>query len=183
MRRISRNPSRLGFPERPAMDWAELLSNGALWPRLSEFPDIPAGAALSHVVVAAEGGPVEVAPGPVAELLPAGQDPKRLDLAGRSSVSRPPSCCWCRCIRRPVRRGSQAAAPVEATLWAELDFPAHRMRLPAVGGLPTGVERDDPLPPHPWLPFRPSGDAFRYALARIPVVREPWLRAIHDRGY
>jgi hypothetical protein len=58
-----------GPPERPITDWAELLATGALWPRLSEYRDIPAGMALAKVVMAAEGAPVEVAPGPVAELL------------------------------------------------------------------------------------------------------------------
>ncbi|MFB6630276.1 hypothetical protein ACFCWY_10290 [Streptomyces sp. NPDC056362] len=45
------------------------------------------------------------------------------------------------------------------------------------------MERDDPLPPYPWYPFPPSREAFRYTLARMPVVREPWLRAIYDRGF
>ncbi|MFJ2399518.1 hypothetical protein ACIOTI_43345 [Streptomyces sp. NPDC087843] len=71
------------------MDWAELLTAGALWHRLSEYRDIPAGMALAHVVVAAEGAPVEVTPGPVAELLgraigallPVGEGAKGLALA------------------------------------------------------------------------------------------------------
>ncbi|MFJ2577204.1 hypothetical protein [Kitasatospora aureofaciens] len=46
----------------------------------------------------------------------------------------------------------------------------------------TGVERDDPLPPHPKWPLRPVDDAFFHTLARLPAVRRPWLRAIHDRG-
>ncbi|MFJ3206296.1 hypothetical protein [Streptomyces sp. NPDC086989] len=79
-----------GPPERPIMDWAQLLLTGALWHRLSEFRDIPAGVALAQVVLAAGGTPVEVAPGPVAELLgraigavlPTGEGAKRLDLAG-----------------------------------------------------------------------------------------------------
>ncbi|WP_314248569.1 hypothetical protein [Streptomyces sp. DSM 40907] len=72
--------------------------------------------------------------------------------------------------------------PVGAALWAELAFPPHRPRLPVVGGLPSGVERDDPLPPHPWYPLQLSGQAFRYALARTPAVREPGLRAVYGRG-
>jgi hypothetical protein len=52
-----------------------------------------------------------------------------------------------------------------------------------IGGLPEGVERDDPLPPHPPMPLRPSDAAFRNTLARMPAVRYPWLRAIYDRKY
>ncbi|WSP77034.1 hypothetical protein OG324_49900 [Streptomyces sp. NBC_01236] len=183
-----------GPPERPVMDWAELLADGVLWHGLSEYRDIPAGVALAHVVVAAGGGPVEVAPGPVAELLgralaallPSGEGAKRLDLVG-PGLGEPAAAL----VLVPVHpqtgevwrpSGGAIAVPVEAALWAELAFPPHRTRLPVAGGLPAGVERDDPLPPHPQLPFRPSCDAFRHTLARMPAVREPWLRAIYDRG-
>ncbi|KOU63145.1 hypothetical protein ADK57_22765 [Streptomyces sp. MMG1533] len=183
-----------GPPERPIMDWAELLATGALWHRLSEYRDIPAGVALAQVVVAAGGTPVEVAPGPVAELLgralgallPAGEGAKRLDLAG-PGFGEPTTDL----VLVPVHpqtgdmwqpRAGAVPVPMDAALWAELAFPPHRTRLPVVGGLPAGVERDDPLPQHPWYPFQPSGEAFRYTLARMPAVREPWLRAIYDRG-
>lgn len=184
-----------GPPERPVMDWAELLASGALRHRLSEFRDIPAGAALAQVVVAAQGAPVRAAPGPVAELLgralgallPAGAGgAKRLDLAG-PGFGEPVADL----VLVPVHpqtgdvwqpRAGAVPVPMDAALWAELAFPEHRTRLPAVGGLPAGVERDDPLPPHPRYPFRPSGEAFRYTLARTTAVREPWLRAIYDRG-
>jgi hypothetical protein len=182
-------------PERPVMDWAELSADGALGHRLSEYQDILAGVALAHVVVAARGGPVEVAPGPVAELLgpalaallPSGEGAKRLGLAG-PGLGEPAA----ELVLVPVHpqtgqmwqpSGGAVAVPVETTLWAELAFPPHRTRLPAVGGLPTGVERDDPLPPHPHSRFRPSGNAFRHTLARMPAVREPWLREIYDRRY
>ncbi|MFE7113327.1 hypothetical protein ACFU98_44165 [Streptomyces sp. NPDC057575] len=184
-----------GPPERPVMDWVDLPADGALWHGLSEYRDIPAGVALAHVVMAAEGGPVEAAPGPVAELLgralaallPYGEGAKRLDLAG-PGVGEPAA----ELLLVPVHpqtgevwqpRGGAVAVPVEASLWAELAFPPHRTRLPTVGGLPAGVARDDPLPPHPRMPFWPSGDAFRHTLARMPTVQEPWLRAIYDRRY
>lgn len=181
-------------PERPIMDWAELTADGALWHGLSEYRDIPAGVALAHVVVAAGGRPVEAAPGPVAEtlgralagLLPSGKDAERLDLAGPGL--REPAA---ELVLAPVHpqtgevwqpSSGAVAVPMEAGLWAELAFPPHRTRLPVVGGLPAGVERDDPLPPHPQWPFGPSGGAFRDTLARMAAVREPWLRAIYDRG-
>lgn len=182
-----------GPPERPVMDWAELATDGALWHRLSEYRDIPAGAALAHVVAAAKGAPVAAAPGPVSELLgrtlatllPCGEGATRLDLAG-PGLGQPAA----ELVLVPVHpqtgevwqpNGAAVAVPVDATLWADLAFPPHRTRLPVVGGLPDGVERDDPLPPHP-LPG-PSSGAFRHTLARIPAVQEPWLRAIYDRRH
>lgn len=181
-------------PERPTLDWPELLATGGLRHRLEEFRDIPAGVALAHAVVAAGGAPVETAPGPVAELLgpalsrllPAADRPaKRLDLAG-PGYGEP----WADLLLVPVHpqtgavwqpHGTAAPVPLDAALWAEAAFPTRSTRLPAVGGLPPGVERDDPLPPHPPYPFRPSREAFRATLARMPAVREPWLRALYDR--
>ncbi|MFJ5094752.1 hypothetical protein [Streptomyces sp. NPDC088557] len=182
-----------GPPERPVMDWAELTAEGALWPGLGEYRHIPAGVALAHAVVATGGGPVVAAPGPVAglfgralaALLPAGTGATRLDLAG-PGLGEPDA----ELVLVPVHPqtgevwrpgGGAVPVPVEAALWAELAFPVHRTRLPAVGGLPPGVERDDPLPPHP--PARPSGNAYRYTVARLPVGREPWLRALHARWH
>lgn len=91
-------------------------------------------------------------------------------------------CAGCGAVLTAAVSKVALPVPVDAALWAELAFPPHRTRLPVVGGLPAGVERDDPLPPHPCYPFQPSREAFRYTLARMPAVREPWLRAIHDRG-
>ncbi|MFB7470435.1 hypothetical protein [Kitasatospora sp. NPDC056184] len=183
-----------GPPERPVTGWGELLATGALWHRLGEYRDIPAGVALAHLVVASGGAPVEAAPGPVAELLgralgallPSGEGAKRLDLAGPGygesagdlvlvPVHPQTGAVWQPCT-------GAVPVPVDAALWAELAFPPHRTRLPTVGGLPAGVERDDPLPPYPRLPFQPSTGAFRYTLARMPAVREPWLRAIYGRA-
>lgn len=184
-----------GPPERPIMDWTELFTTGTPWHRLDEYRDIPAGVALAQVVVAAGGAPVEVAPGPVAELLgralaallPTGEGAKRLDLAG-PAYGEPAADL----VLVPVHpqtgdmwqpRAGAVPVPMDATLWAEVAFPPHRTRLPVVGGLPAGVERDDPLPPHPWCPFQPSREAFRNTLARMPAFREPWLRTICDRGF
>ncbi|BCL26805.1 hypothetical protein GCM10017557_16640 [Streptomyces aurantiacus] len=71
---------------------------------------------------------------------------------GRDVARRPLTWCWCRSIRRPETCGSG------------------------------GVERDDPLPPYAWYRFAPSRERFRYPLSRLPAVREPWPRAVYDRG-
>jgi len=52
-----------------------------------------------------------------------------------------------------------------------------------VGGLPEGVERDDPLPPHPPMPLRPFRAAFPYTLARIPAVANRGCGRSTTRGY
>ncbi|RLU83036.1 hypothetical protein CTZ27_29050 [Streptomyces griseocarneus] len=74
-----------------------------------------------------------------------------------------------RCVRHYLRDVPTHPwqALVEAALWAKPAFPHQRTRLPVAGRLPAGVERDDPLPPHPRPPFQPPGAAFRYALARM----------------
>ncbi|MER8041748.1 hypothetical protein [Streptomyces sp. NPDC094032] len=184
-----------GPPERPVADWAELLATDALWHRLSEYRDIPAGVALAQAVAAAAGQPVEAAPGPVAELLgralgaifPAGGGARRLDLAG-PGFGEPAADL----LLVPVHpqtgepwqpRTGAVLVPMDAALWAELAFPPHRTRLPAVGGLPAGVERDDPLPLHPQFMFEPSRKAFWSTLARTPAAKEPWLRALYDRRW
>ncbi|MFG2559328.1 hypothetical protein [Streptomyces sp. NPDC048496] len=48
--------------------------------------------------------------------------------------------------------------------------------------LPAAVERDDPLPPRPWRQLMVVHRVFFHTLARLPAVRQPWLRAIHDGG-
>ncbi|MEU8711794.1 hypothetical protein AB0C83_07015, partial [Streptomyces sp. NPDC048663] len=118
--------------------------------------------------------------------LPAGAGAKRLDLAG-PGFGEPAADLLLVPVHPQTGVMWQPGAgavpvPMDAALWAELAFPPHRSRLPSVGGLPAGVERDDPLPPHPCPPFKPSGKAFRYTLARTAAVRESWLRAIYDRG-
>ncbi|MGW8887370.1 hypothetical protein [Streptomyces sp. NPDC055749] len=67
-----------------------------------------------------------------------------------------------------------------ADVWMYLAFPRERLPFPVTGGMPDGVLRDDPLPPHPGGPFRPDSRVFLYELARLPAVRQPWLRRIYD---
>ncbi|GAA0682194.1 hypothetical protein GCM10010193_39900 [Kitasatospora atroaurantiaca] len=75
-----------------------------------------------------------------------------------------------------------AAAPLAADVWMYLAFHNERLLVPATGKLPSSIERDDPLPPHPWRRLWPVEQVFFHTLARLPAVRQPWLRAIHDSG-
>ncbi|WP_438828689.1 hypothetical protein [Streptomyces klenkii] len=60
--------------------------------------------------------------------------------------------------------------------------PRRRRRhpVPASGGIPDGVLRDDFDPPisRPDRLFRADGYAFQHTLVRLPAVRSPWLREI-----
>ncbi|MFJ8110215.1 hypothetical protein [Streptomyces sp. NPDC096132] len=47
--------------------------------------------------------------------------------------------------------------------------------------MPDGVLRDDPLPLRPQWLFHADSRVFLDTLARLPAVREPWLRGIFDR--
>jgi hypothetical protein len=78
--------------------------------------------------------------------------------------------------------GGAVPGPMDAALWAEVAFRPHRTRLPVLRGLPADVERDDPLPPQPWYPFRPYRATVRSTLARTPVGSQPWLRTLYARG-
>ncbi len=78
--------------------------------------------------------------------------------------------------------GTVRAVPLPGAVWGHLAFPPRdRLPLPATGGLPDGVLRDDPPPMRPWRPLWPDREIFLDTLARLPAVRQPWLRGIYDR--
>jgi hypothetical protein len=74
---------------------------------------------------------------------------------------------------------ASAGTPVSVPycIWAYLAF--HRDRGPVP--LPRDVQIDPPSPLIPSEPFRPDRVLFRATLARLPEVRQPWLREIYDR--
>ncbi|GAA2588162.1 hypothetical protein GCM10010435_78160 [Winogradskya consettensis] len=76
--------------------------------------------------------------------------------------------------------GATPVAPLEWDVWVWLAFTRDRRPVPGAGAMPDDALRDDPLPLHPHTPFRPDARAFHATLARLPAVREPWLRAIYD---
>ncbi|WP_328979484.1 hypothetical protein [Streptomyces canus] len=152
-----------------------------------------AGVALAHLLVASEGRAVAVPDGLAAELfrhaldtlLPTGRPAKRVALAGPGlpapdagvDIVLVPPRPW---TGRAWQPPGTAAVPMTADIWSQLTCPHRELPVPVTGGMPDGVFRDDPLPLHPRRLFRPDWGVFLHTLARLPAVREPWLRALHD---
>lgn len=63
-------------------------------------------------------------------------------------------------------------------MWLWLVAPQPYLPVPASGGMPQDVLRDDPLPPRPNYLFRADRGTFQHTLVRLPAVRSPWLRTI-----
>ncbi|MEV4916518.1 hypothetical protein AB0K47_06855 [Streptomyces tirandamycinicus] len=190
-----------GVPAPPA-DWESLAREpcgtppiepvGAWSPRW----EAAVAAALAHLVVACDGGPVTLPDGLVAEvfghgvaaLLPPGPSVKSVGLAGPGLAAAGPApdiALVPRHLRtgEPWRRsGAGATVPLATEVWTYLAFPRETSPLPASGTLPDGVLRDDyPLPPHPMYTFRPDKRVFLDTLARLDAVRQPWLRDLYDQ--
>ncbi|MEV7536120.1 hypothetical protein ACIQNV_28010 [Streptomyces hydrogenans] len=68
-------------------------------------------------------------------------------------------------------------APGHGLYAAQFEEPA----LPAPGGLPGGVLRDDPPAPRPDHHFDVDPRVFDTTLARLAAVRGPWLRELSGR--
>lgn len=77
---------------------------------------------------------------------------------------------------------SAKIVPLAAKVWAQLAFYRVQPPFPVRGRLSDDVIRgDDPLPSVPKRLFVPDHEVFVYTLARLPTVREPWLRKIYDQ--
>ncbi|MCK8678803.1 hypothetical protein [Streptomyces lichenis] len=186
-------------PEAPAAGWDEVVAgegsapidlSGGWNPRW----EATVGAALARLLAASDGTPLAVPDGPLAPLfrraldtlLPPGPGARTVALAGPGLPATAPSPDLALVPRHPgtgeVWRppGGTIPVPLEAAVWVWLARAPERVLLPVTGGLPEGVERDDPLPLRPWYRFRPAGDVFFHTLARLPEVRRPWLRALYE---
>ncbi|MER7582527.1 hypothetical protein [Kitasatospora sp. NPDC097691] len=155
-------------PARAVADWAELTAwwcatepwdhRGRLQPRW----EWETAVTLAHVVAAADGSPVTVPDGLLADVfrvlldqvLPPGRPPKRLALLGPGLLLPEPLPDIAVVPRHP-QTGEPwptppgvAAAPLDVGYWTHLARFRDRLLRPVTGGLPPGVERDDPLPPH-----------------------------------
>ncbi|MGW6978548.1 hypothetical protein ACWGE1_03690 [Streptomyces sp. NPDC054932] len=189
----------------PTADWAEFTRD-----RESAPPIGPPGrrspqwvaavaivaVALTHLLAASGGNRVSVPAGLLATafgraldgLLPAGPTTKTLALAGPGVPTPAPATGVVLVPQHPQTgeawqppSGTAEAVPLAADVWMHLAFHNDRRLVPATGVLPDRVLPDDPLPPHPWGVLRPDPRVLLHTLSRLPAVREPWLRAIHDR--
>ncbi|MHC3424407.1 hypothetical protein [Streptomyces sp. DT18] len=154
--------------------------------------EVGLGDALAHVLAASGGAPLALPPGPVtdslgpvlAALLPAPPPTRTLALAGPGL---------------PVPDADVVLVPsheVTGELWpttatgtlVPLDEPAWRylvrlrppLRAPARGRfLPEAPERSPRS--YEFFPPEPCRFTLRTALTRLPAVREPWLRSVHEK--
>ncbi|MFV8132944.1 hypothetical protein [Streptomyces syringium] len=187
-------------PARPAADWETLAQQqgtppieppGAWSPRW----EAAIGAALAHLLAVSEGTPVAVPEGLAMDvfgrvldvLLPPGPPAKRAALAGPGLPAPDPAPDIVLVPLHP-RTGkawrpstTMETVPLAADVWTHLAFPREGLPLPVTGRMPDGVLRDEPLPRHPWGSFRPDSRVFLHTLARLPAVRQPWLRQIYDQ--
>jgi hypothetical protein len=166
------------------------LDQSGIW---SSLWTAAVGSALAHLLAASAGASVTVPDGLVSDtfgraldaLLPPGPRAKKLALAGPGLPT--PVCDIALVPMHPQTgkawqpAGTARTVPLAADVWLHLASPKEHLPVPATGGLPDGVLRDDPLPPHPWGPFRPDSEVFLSTLARLPAVQEPWLRRIYDQ--
>ncbi|MFE7638711.1 hypothetical protein ACFU7Z_32180 [Kitasatospora sp. NPDC057518] len=182
-------------PFEPIVTWGgSRLGSGHFWSWSPQW-EAAAGRALAHLLAASERRPVTVPHGPAAEvfqraldaLLPAGPSPLRAVLAG-PGLPAPDSGADILLVPTHPRTGEAWAPPAQAShaypvplpvgVWRWLAFPEPHLPVPASGGMPDGVLRDDPPAPRARYPFRADEGVFRHTLARLPAVRSPWLREI-----
>ncbi|MFD8695132.1 hypothetical protein [Kitasatospora purpeofusca] len=200
---VVRRPS--GLPAGPKPDWDDVqhpehrvppVEPDGSWSRRWEAA---VGVALAHLVVAAEGRPVTLPAGPVAELLGsavgghrragAGSDARTVGLAGpgiRAIGPRPDVLLVPRhpLTGEPWRPPDDEAAvvvPLDSGVWAYLAYPGETSPMPATGVLPPGVLRDDyPLPPRPRRLLTSHYRAYNDTLVRLSAIRTPQLRRYYD---
>lgn len=180
-----------GGRARPLVSWDDLrlVDPPEAW---EPWWEAAVAVTLARLLAVSGGVRVTVTDGPVAEcfrrsldtLLPAAPPMKGLALAGPRL---PTTVADIVLVPQHPQTGeawpssAERTVPLAADVWMYLAFHDDRRLLLAASRLPDGVRRDDPLPLLPIRPFRPDRDTFLHALARLPEVRQPWLRAIYDR--
>ncbi|MFF5858582.1 hypothetical protein ACFY8B_23630 [Streptomyces sp. NPDC012751] len=181
-------------PFEPIATWGSRLGTNHFWSWSPQW-EAAVGRALAHLLAASRGRPVTVPDGLSKEvfqraldaLLPAGPRARRAVLAGPGRpiadrdvdillVPTHPQTGQTWAPADPCTSAYRVPLPFGVWLW--LAFPKPHLPLPASGGMPDGVLRDDPPAPRPRYSFRADPDAFQHTLVRLPAVRSPWLRTI-----
>jgi hypothetical protein len=70
--------------------------------------------------------------------------------------------------------------PLTWDVWAYMAFRRDRGPVRRAGAVPGDAFRDDAAPLNPFRTFRPDRGLLVSTLARLPEVRQPWLRQIYD---
>ncbi|MFI9276163.1 hypothetical protein ACIGXM_36610 [Kitasatospora sp. NPDC052896] len=181
-------------PFEPIATWGSRLGTSHYWSWSPQW-EAAAGRALAHLLAASEGRPVTVPHGLIADvfqrtldaLLPVGAPERHAVLAG---PGRPAPEAGVDILLVPVhpqtgqtwtpadRVLSAYPVPLPLGVWLSMAFPKTYSPVPASGGIPHDLLRDDPLPPRPNRLFRPDLGTFQHTLVRLPAVRSPWLRKI-----
>lgn len=179
-------------PFEPIATWGSRLGSNHFWSWSPQW-EAAAGRALAHLLAASQGRPVTVPDGLIEEvfqraldtLLPVGLPARRAVLAGPgrpvpdADILLVPTHPQTGETWTPVGPAASAyPVPLPFGVWLWLAFPEPYLPVPASGGMPDGVLRDDPPAPRPHYPFRADPGAFQHTLARLPAVRNPWLREI-----
>ncbi|MFI8253867.1 hypothetical protein [Streptomyces filamentosus] len=153
-----------------------------------------AGTALARLLAASGGRALRLPAGlptvmfgrAVEGLLPAGPPFLTVGLAGPGLPGTDADIVLVPADRRtgePWRpAGDAVPVPLPAPVWARLTGAGETSPTPVSGTLPAQVVRDDyPHPDRPAYLFHPDHRTLRRTLARMPEVRQPWLRALYDR--
>ncbi|WP_240136483.1 hypothetical protein [Streptomyces sp. MUM 178J] len=181
-------------PYEPIATWSSPLGRNHFWSWSPQW-EAAAGQALAHLLAASEGRPVTV-PDSLSKkvfqraldaLLPARPPARRAVLAGPGQPA-PDADADIILVPTHPQTGqtwtpadpatSAYPVPLPFGVWLWLAFPKPHLPLPASGGVPDGVLRDDPPAPLPQHSFRADSGTFLHTLVRLPAVRSPWLRQI-----
>jgi hypothetical protein len=181
-------------PFEPVATWGSRLGPNHFWSWSPQW-EAAVGQALAHLLAASEGRPVTVPDGLSKEvfqraldaLLPVGPPARRAVLAGPGQPAPDADADIVLVPTHPQTGETWEPAgpattaypvPVPFGVWLWLAFPKPHLPVPASGGMPDGVLRDDPPAPRPRYLFRADPGAFQHTLVRLPAVRSPWLREI-----
>ncbi|MET9501481.1 hypothetical protein ABZY42_07030 [Streptomyces sp. NPDC006622] len=183
-------------PSEPVATWGSRVGLNHFWSWSPQW-EAAVGRALAHLLAASGGRPVTVPDGLSAEvfqraldaLLPSGPAVRHAVLAGPGQPT-PEADAGILLVPTHPQTGetwtptgpvtTAYPVPVPFGVWLWLAFPTPHLPVPASGGMPDGVLRDDPPAPRPWCLFRADRGAFQHTLVRLPAVRSPWLREIPE---